>query len=191
MTRDDSAWEVLSDRRASFEEDQTRNPAGTRADGQEDEDEATMLGRSIPGSYVKPVPGSTIPVNGRTGGGRYETLKSWKSADNGATGTRGWMEKSTSRYEGDGERMNMQDFGSNHGVHSRNGKRVLLSLRAIVTASRESYLALYRDRNRTWTQEDDVFDQEIVRIAQGDDGLVLLADQSKETTVQPCRDTRD
>jgi hypothetical protein len=191
MTRDDSAWEVLSDRRASFEDDQTRNPAGKRADGQEDEDEATMLGRSIPGSYVKPVPGSTIPVNGRTGGGRYETLKSWKSADNGATGTRGWMEKSTSRYEGDGERMNMQDFGSNHGVHSRNGKRVLLSLRAIVTASRESYLALYRDRNRTWTQEDDVFDQEIVRIAQGDDGLVLLADQSKETTVQPCRDTRD
>jgi hypothetical protein len=132
MTRDDSAWEVLSDRRASFEEDQTRNPAGVREDGQEDEDEATMLGRSIPGSYVKPVPGPTLSANGRTGGERYETLKSWKSADNGATGTRGWMDKSTSRYEGDGERTYMQDFGSNHGGRSHNGKRVLHYLLAIL-----------------------------------------------------------
>jgi hypothetical protein len=142
MTRDDSAWEVLSDRRASFEEDQTRNPAGTRADGQEDEDEATMLGRSIPGSYVKPVPGPTLSANGRLGGGRYETLKSWKSADNGATGTRGWMEKSTSRYEKDGERMNMQDFGSNHGVHSRNGKRVLRYLLVVLVRQAGSLILL-------------------------------------------------
>ena len=96
--RDDSAWEVLSDRRASFE---TRD----RGCASVDLDEATRLGRSIPGSYAR------ATDDRQDEEGRYDTLKSWKSAENGGSDPR-----NTNEEEG------IPEFGS---MTSRKGERVL------------------------------------------------------------------
>jgi hypothetical protein len=107
VSRDDSAWEVLSDRRASFE------TLGTNG-RPEDVDEATQLGRSIPGAYSRHVAGPTREE-------RCQTLKSWKSADNGAAGKRGW----TSRYEED----RMQEFGSQRGHNGEQARALSPAIR--------------------------------------------------------------